>query len=133
MKRSPFLLHFDLDDFLGVVPSTAGVSHEDGLIEAEDGNGEKIADEKERLNEGESKRGEEHGDENIEHALLRVLGADLDNFFAVSDAGRGRAVELDIGFDEFDRAVSAGGDGLRGCAGEPVDHGAAGDEAENER
>ncbi len=35
--------------------------------------------------------------------------------------------------DEFDGAVSAGGDGLDAGAGEPVDHRAAGDHAEQER
>ena len=79
------------------------------------------------------KRGEEDGDEDVEHAFLRVLGADLDDFFAVGDAGGGCAFELDVGLDEFDGAVGAGGDGLGAGAGEPVDHGAAGDEAEDER
>ena len=76
---------------------------------------------------------EEHGDENIQHPFLRVLGADLDHFLAVGDGGLLHAFELDVGFDELDRAVSAGGHGLRGCAGEPVNHRAAGDQAEEER
>ena len=128
-----FLLQLDFDDFLGVVPCAAGVGHEDGLVEAEDGDGDQVADEEEGLDEGEGQRGEEDGDEDVEHAFLRVLGADLDDFLAVGDAGCCDAVELDVGLDEFDGAVGAGGDGLRRGAGEPVDHGAAGDQAEDER
>ena len=86
VQRRAFLLQFDFDDFLGVVPRAAGVGHEDGLIEAEDGDGDQVADEEERLDEGEGQRGEEDGDENVEHALLRVLGADFDDFLAVGDA-----------------------------------------------
>src|SRR6267143_2723948 len=127
------LLEFDFNDFLGVVPGTAGVGHEDGLVQAEDGDGEEIADEEKRFDEGEGQRGEEHRDENVEHALLRVLGANLDDLFTVSDAGGRSSVELDVGLDEFDGAVSAGGHGLRARAGEPVNHGAASDEAEDKR
>jgi hypothetical protein len=43
------------------------------------------------------------------------------------------AVQLDVLLDELDGAVGAGGDGLHRGAGEPVDHRAAGDEAEQER
>ena len=42
-------------------------------------------------------------------------------------------LELDVLLDELDRAVGAGGDRLHRGAGEPVDHRAAGDEAEQER
>ena len=53
VERRAFLLQFDFDDFLGVVPGAAGVGHEDGLVEAEDGDGEQVADEEEGLDEGE--------------------------------------------------------------------------------
>ena len=43
------------------------------------------------------------------------------------------AFELDVRLDELDRAVGAGGHGLHRSAGEPVDHRAAGDQAEQER
>ena len=43
------------------------------------------------------------------------------------------ALELDVRLDELDRAVGAGGHRLGRGAGEPVDHRAAGDEAEQER
>src|SRR6185369_18017232 len=93
------------------LPGAAGIGHEDGLVEAEDGDGEEIADEEVRLDEGESECGEKDGDENVEHALLRVFGADFHNLLAVGDAGRGCSIELDVGFDEFNGAVGAGGDG----------------------
>src|SRR6266699_3584420 len=98
-----------------------------GLVQAKDGDGEKITDKEEGFDAGESQRGEKHGDEDVQHALLRVLGADLDDFFAVGDAGGSGAFELDVGFDEFHRAVRARGHGLRARASEPVNHGAAGD------
>ena len=43
------------------------------------------------------------------------------------------ALELDVGLDELDRAVGAGRHRLGRGAGEPVDHRAAGDQAEQER
>ena len=73
VQRRAFLLQLDFDDLLGVVPGAAGVGHEDGLVEAEDGDGDQVADEEERLDEREGQRGEENGDEDVEHALLRVL------------------------------------------------------------
>jgi hypothetical protein len=43
------------------------------------------------------------------------------------------ALEIDVPLDELHRAVGAGGDRLRAGAGEPVDHRAAGDQAQQER
>ena len=43
------------------------------------------------------------------------------------------ALEMDVPLDELHRAVGAGGDRLRAGTGEPVDHRAAGDEAQQER
>jgi len=40
----PFRLQLDLDDLLRVVPRAAGVGHEDSLIQAEQGNGDQVAD-----------------------------------------------------------------------------------------
>src|SRR5207247_1753805 len=79
----------------------------------------------------ESQCGEKYRDENVQHAFLRVLGANLDDFLAVRDAGGSGSFELDIGFDEFNRAVSAGGYRLRASASEPVNHGATGDQAQH--
>ncbi len=41
--------------------------------------------------------------------------------------------QLDIGLDELDSPIGAGADGLRGCAGKPVDHRAAGNQSEQEQ
>src|SRR6202011_4114497 len=96
-------------------------------------NREQVPDEKERLDEREGQRREEHRDEYVEHAFLRVLGADLNDLLAVGDARSRRAIQLDVGLNEFDGAISTGGHGLRGSPGEPVDHGAPGNQPENER
>ena len=42
-------------------------------------------------------------------------------------------VEIDVRLDELDRAIRTRRHRLHRCAGEPVDHRAAGDEAEQER
>ena len=76
---------------------------------------------------------EENGEEDVEHALLRVLGADFDDLLAVLDASFFDAFQLDVGLDVLHRAVGAGGDRLGRGPGEPVDHRAAGDQAEQER
>ena len=80
-------LQLGLDDLLGVVPGAAGVGHEDGLEQAEQRDRDQVADEEERLDERERQRGEEHRQEDVEHALLRVLRADLDHLLAVGDRG----------------------------------------------
>src|SRR6266487_6024158 len=133
MQRSALLLQFYFDDFLCVVPGAAGVGHEDGLVQTESGDGNEVANEKEGFKERKGQRGEKHRDENVEHALLRVFRADLHDFLAVGDACFFNAFELDVGFDEFDRAVSASGHCLSGGAREPIDDGAASDEAEDKR
>src|SRR5260370_30078395 len=68
VERRTLLFQLDFNDFFGIVPGAAGVGHKNGLIQAEDGDGEKIADEEERLDNNESERGEEHRDENIQHS-----------------------------------------------------------------
>src|SRR6185312_1214403 len=133
MQGRALLLELDFHDFLGVVPCAAGVSHEDGLIEAEDCDGDQIADEEERLHKSKSQRSEEHSQEDVEHTFLRVLGADFDHFLAVFDGGFLYALKLDVGLDEFHCAICARGDSLRGSAGEPVNNCAAGDQTEHKR
>ena len=83
MQRRPFLFHVDLYDLLRVVPGAAGIGHEDGLVQAEDRNRDQVADKEERLHERERKRGEEDGEKDVEHSLLRVLGADFHHLLAV--------------------------------------------------
>ncbi len=129
VQLGALLLHVGFHDLLGVVPGAAGVGHEDGLIQTEHGDGDQVADEEERLEEGEGQRTEEHGQEDVDHALLRVLRADADHLLAVFDVGAALfGIELDVFLDELDRPIGAGGHGLRGRTGEPVDHGAAHDE-----
>ena len=126
------LLQFDFDDFLGIVPGGSRISHENRLVETESRNRNQIADEKERLHKRESQCGEEHRDENVQHPLLRIQSTDLDYFLAVGDGGFLRALQLDVGLDELHRAIGAGGHGLRRSAGEPINHGPAGNQAEHE-
>ncbi len=125
MQRSAFLLELDLDDLFCVVPCPAGIGHEDGLIETKDGDRNQVADEEERFNKRECQRGEKHSQEDIEHTLLRVLGADFHHLLAVFDRRFHHAFQLDVGLDEFHRAIRTCGYGLRGSAGEPVDDRAA--------
>src|SRR5260370_17766892 len=131
MQRRALLLQFDFHDFLRVVPGAAGVGHEDGLIQTESGDGNEVANEKEGFKERKRQRGEKHRDENVEHALLRVFRADLHDFLAVGDACSFNAFELDVGFDEFYRPISAAGPRLRAGARKPIDDGAASDETEH--
>ena len=85
MQRRALLLQLDLDHFLGVVPRAAGVGHEDRLEQTEERDRDQVADEEVRLEEGKPQRGEKHRQEDVEHPLLRVLRADLDDFLAVRD------------------------------------------------
>src|SRR5205807_1819033 len=121
VQLGAFLLQLDLHDFLGVVPGAAGVGHEDGLIQAEDGDRDQVADEEERFYEGERQRDKENAEKDVEHAGLRVLGADFNNLFAVGHRRFLHAFQLDVALDEFHRAISAGSHRLHGSAGEPID------------
>ena len=133
MQRRTFLLQLRFDDFLCIVPGAARVGHEDRLEQAEQRNRDQVADEEVRLEESERQRGKEHGQEDVKHALLRILGADFDHLLRIRDGSLGGAFELDVRLNELHRAVGARGDGLGRCAGEPVNHRAAGDQAEQER
>jgi len=68
----------------------------------------------------------------LKHSLLRVLGADFHHLLAVRYRCLLRAFEFNVRLDELDRAVSSGGDGLRGSAREPVDHCPAADQPQHE-
>src|SRR6185312_4068468 len=91
------------------------------------------ADKKERLYEGECQGGKKYRQKDIEHSLLRVLGADFNDFLAICYRSLHHALKLDIGFDEFDGPICARGHRLSGGAGKPVDHGTASDQAKHER
>src|SRR5207248_5819838 len=92
-----------------------------------------IADEEVGLDEREGQRREEYREEDVEHALLCVLGADLDDLLRVRDGRLGRALEMNVRLDELDGAVGTGRDGLRRRAREPVNDRAARNQAEEER
>ena len=81
--------------------------------------------------EGEGKRKGEDGDENVNHAFLGVVGANLYHFLALLSVGLlGRVgIKLDIGLDIFHCAVGTRGDSLHRCASEPEDDAAAKDES----
>ena len=74
----------------------------------------------------------EDGKEDVEHAFLRVLGADFNDLLAVRNGSLLRALKLNVGFDELHRAISSSSHGLHRCAGEPVNHRAARDQAQKE-
>src|SRR5262245_31196676 len=133
MELGALRLEFDLDNFLRVVPGAPGVGHEDGLEQAEERDGNQVADEEKRLEERKGEAGEKHGQEDVEHPALRVQRADLDYLLAVRHRRLLDPVEADISLDELDSAVRSGADGLRGRTSEPVDHGAAHHEAKEER
>ena len=101
-------------------------------IQAEQRDRDQVADEEERLQEGERQGGEEHHQEDVQHALLRVLRADGHHLLGIGHGGLLGAFQLDVALDELHRAIGAGGDRLRAGAGEPVDHRAAGDQAQQE-
>src|SRR5205085_9658112 len=101
VERRAFLLQLNFHDLLGVIPCTARVGHKNRLIQTKDRDGDQITDEKKRFKEREGKRREKYGNENIDHALLCVLGADLDHFFTVADRSLFNAFKFDVGFDKF--------------------------------
>ena len=135
MQRRALFAQIHFDNFLGVVPRAAGVGHEDGLVQAEDRDRNQIADEEVLVQAGKRERDEEHGQEDIEHAALGVLACKLPTTRLLSsiEALVGAAIELDVRLDEFDGPIGAGHDRLRRSAGEPINHGAAGDQAQQER
>lgn len=64
-----------------------------------------------------------------------LIGADLHDLLGVlrRRLGVGVQIQVDVGLDVLDRPVGAGRDRLGGGTGEPEDHGATGDETEQER
>jgi hypothetical protein len=98
---------------------------------SEERDADQVADEEVRIEERQGEREAEHHDEDVPHALLRVLGADAHHFLAVL-VRRRRGVELHVLLDVHHRAIGAGHDRLAGRAGEPVDHRAAHDQAQDD-
>ena len=77
--------------------------------------GTTVADEEERLGERERQRREEHDEEDVEHALLRVLGADLDDLLRVFHRRFRGAFELDVRLGRFGAGVVEGQPALGGA------------------
>ncbi len=131
MQFGALLAEVHFDDFLGVVPRASGVGHEDGLEQTEERDANQVTDEEIRVEERQREREAEHHDEDVPHALLRIDGADADDFLAVLFRGGG-GVEFYVLLDIDHRAIRAGDDRLAGSAGEPVNHRAAHDEAKDD-
>ena len=74
---------------------------------------------------------EEDNDEDIQHALLCILGTDLDDFFAVLD-GSLFFIEVDVLLDEDDGTVGTCDNRLCCCTAEPVDYCASHEETEDD-
>src|SRR5438105_280438 len=85
VQRSAFLLQFDFNNFFGVVPGATSVGHKDGLIEPKDRDRDQVPNKIKRLNECKCQGGEKDGQENIKHALLRVLSADFNYLLTVGN------------------------------------------------
>ena len=92
---------------------------------------DKVANEEIRVEERQRQCHAEDDDEDVPHALLRIDGADADDFLAVLFRGR-LGVEFYVLLDINHRAIRAGDDRLGGRAGEPVNHRAAHEEAEDD-
>ena len=126
-------VHFGLHDLLRIVPRATGVGHENGLVKTDDGQRNQVTDEEEGFDEGAGQGAEKHRHEDVEHAFLRVDGADLDDLLAVLLRRLDHLIEPDVRADELDRTVGTGRHGLCAGAREPEDGCPAGDQAEQER
>ena len=114
----------DLNNLLGIVPSTTGIGHKYCLEQTEDCDRDQVANEEancvvtanssRRRQASEAKREAEDGDEDVEHTFLCILGADAYNLLALADVGLlGRiGIELDVVLDEVDGAVGTSGNSL---------------------
>ncbi|OPZ50275.1 MAG: hypothetical protein BWY90_01633 [Deltaproteobacteria bacterium ADurb.BinA014] len=119
MQRSVLHLQIDFNNFLAVIPATAGIGHEDRLEKSEEGNCYQVADKEIRIEERKSQRHEENDDEDVNHSFLRVLCTNLNDFFGVFNRSF-FFVQIDVLFDKHNRLISAGRDRLGGSAGKPV-------------
>src|ERR1700730_2119895 len=131
VQRRVFLFQIDFYNLLRVVPGAARIRHEDRLIQTKDRNRDQVTNEEEGINKSERESREEHSQEDIKHALLRILGADLHDLLTVFHRSFLNAFETNVRLDELNRAIGAGGNGLDRNSGKTVDHGAPGNQAEN--
>ncbi len=120
MKGRALFLEVHFNDLLGVIPGTTCICHEYGLVESEECYSHKVADEEVGVKERERQCHEKDNDEDVQHTLLSILGADLHDFFAILD-GRLFFVKIDVFLDEDHGPVGACCNGLGCCTCEPVD------------
>ena len=140
MQRRALFLKIDLNNLFGIVPASTCIRHENSLEESEDCDRDQIADEERRgfgsrHRSGEERKGKrkaEYRYEDVDHSLLRILCADLDDFLGILGRGTqaGGIIQLDILFDVLDGPVCARGDGLRGGTRKPVDNRATAQESQ---
>ncbi len=81
MKGSSLLPEVHLNNLLGIVPRTAGIGHVDRLEEAKAGNGNQVGHEEVGIKKRKGQRDGHERDEDVPHAGLGILGADLDHRF----------------------------------------------------
>ena len=121
VKVSALHAHVHFNNLLCVVPRSAGIGHKDGLEETKERDGDQVANEEVGIKERQRQGHAEHHDEDVEHSLLRVHGANAHHFLAVLNACRG-LLKVNVLLDEHNGSVRARHNGLRACACEPVDH-----------
>ena len=119
MKRGSLGAHVDFDDLLGIIPSTTGVCHKNGLEKTKERDGDQISDEEEWIEEGECQRQTEDDDEDVDHALLCIDRADSHNFFRVLNTCS-CLFKIDVVLDIDHGSVRARHNGLGACSSEPV-------------
>src|SRR5262249_7852272 len=100
------------------------IRHEDRLVETEEGNRYQVSNKEIRIEERQSQRQAENGNEDVEHPFLRIDGANLYHFLAILDRSS-LGTEIHVFFDVNYGAIRAGHHRLAGCSREPVDYRAA--------
>lgn len=118
MQRSILHLEVNFNNLLAVIPATAGIGPEHRLEQTEEGDTEQITNEEVGVKEGERQTHEEDHDENIDHTLLCILGADLDDFLGVFNRSF-LLVQFDVLLDVHNGLIRAGDNCLYGSAGKP--------------
>src|SRR3989339_1420884 len=134
VQLGAFFLHVHFDHFFGIIPRAAGICHKYRLEQTEYRYRDKIADKEKRVKAGERKRAEKYHKEKVKHSLLRIPGADLNDFFAVF-GGRplDACIKFDIRLDELDGFVRAACNRMVCRACKPVNNRAAGNHAQQKR
>ena len=130
MKRRSFHFQIHLHDFLGVVPGATGIGHENCLEQAEERDGDEIADEKVGVEKCQRKREAENHNEDVPHAFLGVHCANADDFFAVGFRGSG-GIQLHVVLNVNHGAIGPGDHRLGAGPGKPIDHRAPHEQAQN--